>query len=320
VTWHSVTVRVVGSRPEIAELVADTLWSFGAVAVEERSEGSATVVSTGYPDRTTADAAAQAVNRLDVGSAGPGSTGPASTVGEAPGGSGVAVEVQVTAVTDDGLDSWRAHATVALAPPFAVIPPWIDAGPPSDHIALLVDPGTSFGSGSHPTTRLVLSALAGLVRPGDRVLDVGCGSGVLAVAAAKLGAEAVGVDIDPASGPAINANAGLNDVSDRVRFDPRGIGALADDCRRGAPRYAVVAANLLAPVIRDLTDNLVAVTDPAGHLVVSGLLADRWEQATGGLSSSGLDVIAVDESEGWVAVTLGSPNRTGTTGTIHPDR
>ena len=160
----------------------------------------------------------------------------------------------------------------------------------------------------------------GLVRPGDRVLDVGCGSGVLAVAAAKLGAEAVGVDIDPASGPAINANAGLNDVSDRVRFDPRGIGALADDCRRGAPRYAVVAANLLAPVIRDLTDNLVAVTDPAGHLVVSGLLADRWEQATGGLSSSGLDVIAVDESEGWVAVTLSPPDRTGATGTIHPDR
>ena len=149
------------------------------MAVEERSEGSATVVSTGYPDRTTADTAAQAVNRLHVGSAGPGSAD-----GEAPGGSGVAVEVQVTAVTDDGLDSWRAHATVALAPPFAVIPPWIDAGPPSDHIALLVDPGTSFGSGSHPTTRLVLSALAGLVRPGDRVLDVGCGSGVLAVAAA----------------------------------------------------------------------------------------------------------------------------------------
>ena len=275
------------------EMVADLLWAHDPPAVEERPglDGSATLLC-GFPDRAVADAVARAVSDRGLGRA------------------------EVTAVVDHGLDGWRAHARVEDAPPFAVAPAWLD---PTDadtavraldgpRIVLLVDPGTTFGSASHPTTRLVLTALSHLVSPGDRVLDVGCGSGVLAVGAALLGATAVGIDVDPASARVTRTNARRNDVEDRVTFDPRPLADLAADCRAGTSPFDVVAANLLAPVIRELAPDLLAVLAPGGVLVASGLLADRWEAGVAPLTTApSVDACAieqVDEQGGWAAVTL----------------
>ena len=191
----STAVRVAVTAAE-AELAADALWQAGAAAIEEQA--GALVAATadgGDPARLLAAVAGR---------------WPAE-----------AVPVDL----DGALDAWRLHArAVAVGDRLVVRPPWVErvgagapGGPPSDAVDVVVDPGRAFGHGAHPTTWLVLRALVDLVRGGERVLDVGCGSGVLAVAALALGAgSAVGVDIDPAARAATRANAARNGVADRL--------------------------------------------------------------------------------------------------------
>ncbi|MBX3284449.1 MAG: 50S ribosomal protein L11 methyltransferase [Actinobacteria bacterium] len=279
--WVRVVVEVT---PADAELAADVLWAFGPAAIEEQAGGSTVRLLAGFVDATAARPAAEALARRHLGAA------------------------EVVPVDDDGLDGWRAWARPVAAGPFTITPAWL-----ADEVAapgrLLVDPGRTFGSGSHPTTRLVLARAARLVRPGDRVLDVGCGSGVLAIGAALLGAAEVhGIDVDPGSPATTAANARANGVADRVTASAA---PLADVAARPGDegRYDLVLANLLAPVVMDLSADLAAVVGPAGRLVVSGLLADRWEPAVRAVRDAAdpptrLAVESVDEDDGWVAVTL----------------
>lgn len=281
--WFTVAVTC---STDAVELLADVLWQSGPPAVEERaSVGADTVVLlAGYPDEATAERTAAAVT--------------------ATGGTGV-VSVTVTPVEDDGLDGWRAHAQVVEAGPFTLVPAWLEHEPDTGDRTIRIDPGPTFGSGSHPTTRLVLAATADLLQPGQRVLDVGCGSGVLAIAAAMCGATAVGLDIDPASAAVTAANAALNGVEDRIAFDDRPLATLATLVRDGEPGFELVLANLLSPIVVELADDLVAVTEPGGHLVVSGLLSDRQGPARDALFSSGeLELIGELLTDGWVSLTF----------------
>lgn len=268
---------VVAVAPEAVELVADRLWSFAPAAIEERETTEGTLLLAGFDDPSAAIAAAAAVGSLP----------------------GVSGDARLVPVEDDGLDGWRPWARVEAAPPFAVVPAWLPDPAPDPALRLLrIDPGRTFGSGSHATTRLVLSRLGELVRPGSSVLDVGCGSGVLAVGAALLGARLVdAIDVDPAAPVATAANAQLNGV-DQVRATATPLADVASSGRR----YDVVAANLLAPTITELAADLVRVVAEGGALVVSGLLEDRWPTTTDALR--GLVVADVATSEGWVAVTL----------------
>ena len=267
-------------RAAAVELVADRLWAFAPPAVEEIDDGDVTEVRAGFADASTAEEAAAAIER---------------------GGWGT---VRTWPVADDGLDGWRAWARAERAGRFWVVPSWTDPPGDAEEADLLrIDPGRTFGSGSHPTTRLVLAVLEGLVRPGCSVLDVGTGSGVLAIGAARLGASSVvGIDVDPGSPAVAHANAASNGVADRVEAHGQTLAQVV-----GAQgRFDVVMANLLAPVIVELAPDLVGAVASGGVLVVSGLLADRWRPAVDALA--GLDVAAVDEADGWVAVTLTRPN------------
>ena len=123
--------------------------------------------------------------------------------------------VEVVADTT-GLDSWRDHAAGYRAGHFHVRPPWIGPDSTGRFVDVVIDPGHAFGSGSHPTTRLMLTALAEHIGPGDRVVDLGTGSGILAIAAARLGADVIGIDLDPAAAPAVQTNAMANGVRERV--------------------------------------------------------------------------------------------------------
>ena len=267
---------VVRVRSDVAELVADQLWRFGPAAIEEQLGAEGAVLLAGFDDHGRAAEAQAAIVQAGLGL------------------------VEIVPVVDGGLDGWRRWAKVEHAPPFVVVPAWLEPPEPAvGERVLRVDPAHSFGSGSHPTTRLMLSQLADVLAPGASVLDVGCGSGILAVGAALLGAESVlAIDIDPGSPAATAANAEANGVADRVTATTAHLTEVADR----STRFDVVAANLLAPVIADLALDLERVVAPDGALVVSGLLADRWEATTARIPNLAVAAVAVDD--GWAAVTL----------------
>lgn len=287
-SWTRVTLTVDAiSDPTAAEVGSDVLWSGGAAGVEEQELGGTTVLHGGFADAASAALAADHATRL-----------------------GFAAEV--SAIDDDGLDGWREWAAPVQAGRFWITPTWVAPPDPAEGEQILwIDPGRTFGSGSHPTTRLVLALLDGLVTPGATVLDAGCGSGVLAVGAALNGSGAVlATDIDPASPAVTDANAERNGVAERVHATTTTLAELAARAARApggggsgwADRFDVVAANLLAPVIAEVGPDLVACVAPGGALVVSGLLADRWEASMPALEP--LSVDRVVEAEGWVAVVL----------------
>ena len=151
---------------------------------------------------------------------------------------------------------------IDLGAGFYVVPTWCE--PPRDaSIVLSLDPGLAFGTGSHPTTRLCLEWLRETIRGGESVLDYGCGSGILAIAAAKLGAgEVLGTDVDPQAITASRANAAANGV--RARFAVPG--------RLGAGARDLVVANILANPLILLAPALAARTRPGGRIALSGIL------------------------------------------------
>lgn len=274
--WTRVTIALgPGADPAGAEIAAAVLWGAGAAGVEEQGDEDGLVLHGGFADPEGAVAATARAGELGL------------TATAAP-------------ITDDGLDAWREWAVPERAGRFWITPPWVDAPPlGTGERVLWIDPGATFGSGSHPTTRLVLALAEALIEPVTTVLDVGCGSGVLAIGAACCGAAtAVATDIDPASPAVVAANADRNGVGSLVRTTTDPVAVIA----ASGERFDLVLANLLAPVVADLGADLVASVAPGGALVVSGLLADRWEASLPALAPLAVEQV-VDE-DGWVAVLL----------------
>jgi ribosomal protein L11 methyltransferase len=272
-TTTAVEVRV---DPGEVDLVSGLLWGAGVAAVGEEPQ----------PD-------GRVVLRVDV------PVGGVAALGTALGDRWAVTLVEV----DDGADGWREHARVVRAGRVVVHPPWIPRGPVAPgEVVVEVDPGPSFGHGAHPTTRLCLAALDRLLAAGPapgRVLDVGCGSGVLGVAAVLLGASGgVGVDIDPAAVEVTLATAERNGVADRLAA------RVVDDAELTGVdgRFAVVVANIGAAALRDLAPALVARVAPGGALVLSGLLDPPPPDLPRAFAP--LAVVADARTDGWTALTL----------------
>lgn len=203
------------------------------------------------------------------------------------------------------IETWKQHyRPIPIGARLMVIPAWIEEYPP-ERIPIRIEPGMAFGTGTHPTTQLCLSLAESTVKPGEPVIDVGCGSGILSVAALKLGAShALGVDIDPEAIASSAENAALNGVEDRLEL---GVGSVAE-VRQGkfSLRQApLVFANILAPIIvRLLKDGLAELVEPGGALIFSGILAEQEEMVLQEASQYGLRLSEGRQVQDWVALRL----------------
>jgi ribosomal protein L11 methyltransferase len=201
----------------------------------------------------------------------------------------------------DWADAWKAHFPVMRVGRRLVIrPTWRRHRRSPDDVVLALDPGMAFGTGLHPTTRLCLAGVEALAERGRlaeaRVLDVGCGSGILAIAALKLGARsALGLDTDPIAIEATTANARRNGLARRVRTRE---GSLPS----GEPAFDVVLANLIAGVLVSLAAGLHGELRQGGSLLASGIFVDREREVRKAFGTVGLEVTERIAEGEWVAL------------------
>ncbi len=209
-------------------------------------------------------------------------------------------QLQVRAVDDaDWTDAWKRHYVPQRIGRVVIVPSWVahEAGP--DDAVVVLDPGMAFGTGLHPTTRACLDLLQQVSPMPVRVLDVGCGSGVLALAALRLGAgSAVGFDTDELAVEAAAANAERNGLGSRLEVRHGSLPEVAEE------RYTLVLANLVAAVLVDLAPRLAAHLAPGGALVAGGIIGERGHEVVEAFGAVGLTVIERHDDGEWVALRL----------------
>lgn len=185
-----------------------------------------------------------------------------------------------------------------------VIPQW-ESADCSGRVPLILDPGLTFGTGSHATTQLCLTALEQAVHGGERVLDLGCGSGILSIAALKLGAQsAVAVDIDDKCLDVAYENAALNGIG-KDTYTVRVGDILGDAALRAqlGGGYHIVLANIVADVIIGLAPMVRSLLAPGGLFLCSGIIDDRAEEVAAHLRQAGLTITDTRSDDGWFAYT-----------------
>jgi ribosomal protein L11 methyltransferase len=265
--WAALSVEV---DQEWADALSDALMEAGAHSVAvEWPDSPANVVKALFDEQADAEAAL----RMAV----------------AASGARIRARIGVERVADE---DW-VRASQAQFAPFRAGRLWVGAGchaAPSDASAIVrIDPGMAFGTGSHPTTRLVLRFLEQNVRGGERLLDYGCGSGILAIAAAKLGAGTIdAVDIDPQSVEVTRANASANAVALTA--------SRSEDLASG--RYDLVVANILAQPLIDLAPLLADRTRGNGRIALAGILESQAQEVRAAYASTCAMTIGECE-EGW---------------------
>jgi ribosomal protein L11 methyltransferase len=282
VSWALVLL----AHPDELELVGAGLFELGALGVELQEPGMTLMPGTPALPEGRGRAIAHFGDRDAA-------RGAASTLG---------TEAPVEVPEQDWSVAWRKHhRTLRAGPRSWVHPPWEE--PPASGVAVAIDPGMAFGTGSHPTTALCLERCDELLSefPGADVLDVGTGTGVIALLAKKLGARRVAAtENDPVAIDAARQGAALNGV--------RGVEwTLTKDPAAIRGRFRIVIANILLNTLEELAPALASKVAAGGRLVLSGLLASQAESAERAYAAQRLLPFARKEREGWVRVELSRP-------------
>jgi ribosomal protein L11 methyltransferase len=271
-------VHVEVSAEEVEE-VSYLLWELGAQGVEERDQTTlhrntgdqgVTLVASFSDEAEARAAAAELYPR----------------------------EANVTFVVGDAWrDAYKAYFKVTrLGERLVIRPSWEPFTPAASDVVVTVDPGRAFGTGTHESTRLVMKELDQRVRGGERVLDVGCGTGILAICALKLGASsAVCIDVDPDAVAVTNENAELNGVRDRIE-------AAITPVEEMEGGYPLVLANIQATVLIPLAEPLAARVGPGGLLILSGILIGQEADVLAAYPQ--FDTLASPREGEWIALAL----------------
>ena len=300
--WLELTVQ---THPEAVESVSELLnrYTTGGVAIEEPieliDEGQEYRVLTGQPIKVHAylpidgkeEAARQQVAEglWHLSSLGPQFVG----------------DLQTRVVhEEDWANAWKDYYHVThIGQRLVIRPSWREYIPMNNEVVLELDPGMAFGTGLHPTTRMCLEQIEQRMRPDMRVLDVGTGSGILALAAAKLGAANVYcIDNSSVAVESALANAEMNHMSGRVNVV---LGVLDEtEATRLSGQYDLVLANIIARVIGSIASNLAQVLAPGGILITSGIIEDRRHEAEQPLLATGLELIDQVMIDDWVTLIM----------------
>ena len=199
---------------------------------------------------------------------------------------------------EDWKDKWKEYFKPAKVTERLVVKPtWESYEKKDDELVIEIDPGMAFGTGTHETTSLCLELLEEHIKPGDSVLDVGCGSGILAIAAGLLGAgEVLGVEIDPVAVTVGKENVARNNLTDRVQV-------IQGDLTKGVDFCAdIVLANLMADLVKILSADVAKHMCPGGIYISSGILAELSEEVRKVIEVCGFDILEVRKKGEWCAI------------------
>jgi len=278
-------VHLAVRQPDV-ELVSAELWELGASGIEERDASTMNSPDAGEPLTLVASFQHEADAQLAA----------------------RALSDRWTARVcfvegDDWRERYKAYfKATRVGSRLVVRPPWEAYSARDGDVVLTLDPGMAFGTGTHETTRLVLSALEDHVRAGVGVLDVGCGSGILAIAALLLGAgRALAIDVDPEAVRVAAENCAINGVAERCRVEHTSGEATGEPLAHGQ-RYPLVLANIETRVLVPAASALIACVEPAGVLILSGILAPERDRVL--LAYAALHTLEVRELGEWVAIVL----------------
>ena len=224
---------------------------------------------------------------------------------------GIAVLRRINAAYDDVTTSyvedsdwennWREYyKPIEVGEKLVVVPEWEEA-PQDGRLPLRLDPGLIFGTGSHATTRMCLAALEEFSKPGVRVLDLGCGSGILGIGALILGCDScLGVDIDPKAPDVVMSNAALNGIgADKMTAWAGDIIADSSLRARIGGGYQLVLANIVADVIISLSAVVRQFMAPGAVFICSGIIEHRWPETEAALISNGFEILDHKSEEEW---------------------
>ena len=212
---------------------------------------------------------------------------------------GIAHEIElVLKEEDEWLNNWRQYyQPIEIGENLLIQPVFRDEVKDTERTVIKIEPGLAFGTGNHESTRLCLEAVEKYTKPGMRVLDVGCGSGILGIASVLLGAEeAFGADIDETAVRIANENAELNDVVGRFTAQ------CGDLTEKAKGKYNLVLANIVADVIISLTENIKNFMEDDAVFVMSGIIDTREKDVLAALEKNGFDIIERKPENGWVCL------------------
>ena len=307
--WTEVTITIPTHHLETAEAIMQ-MAAPGGLYIEDYSDLEEEAPKIAHIDLIDEELLARPRDRALIHIFLAESDNPAEAVafiGERLSAAGIDYELGRETVSDaDWADGWKRYFhPLKVSDRVVVRPTWEAYTPAPGEVVLSIDPGMAFGTGSHATTALCLRAVDRRVRPGDRVLDMGCGSGILLIAALLLGAHsAVGVELDGTAARIAGENAALNRLGeDQVKIIHGNLLATPELAGQIGRDFDLICANIVADVLIPMAPYLAHFAATEGILIASGIIEERLSDVRTAIEAAGFAVLTIDYEDGWAAIT-----------------